>query len=83
MVVKWTVALTCAAIVAIAIYRGVARASDWTLMRQLPGEEWRQRGPVLDQETACRTALASDGLVVPKGTRLKCERIKPTNEAKQ
>lgn len=83
MAVKWTVAITVAAIVAITIYRGVARASDWALMRQLPGQEWQQRGPALDQQVACMTALASDGFVVPKGTRLKCERITTTNEAKQ
>ena len=77
VVIKWTIALICAALAAITIYRGVARASDWALMRKLPGAEWQQRGPTLDQQTACLTALASDGFVVPPGTKLRCERVAP------
>jgi hypothetical protein len=76
MVVKVVVGVT----VAITVVRGI-KAADWILMRQLPGQEWTQRGPALDQQTACLTALASDGIVVPPGTRLKCERVVTTKEA--
>ncbi len=73
MLVKSIVTAAVIAVVLIAIARGI-RAADWVLMRQLPGSEWQQRGPALDQQAACLTALASDGFVVPAGTRLKCEK---------
>lgn len=82
MVVKTIVVVTVVAVVLITIARGI-RAADWALMRMLPGQDWQQRGPMLDQQTACMTALASDGIVVPSGTWLRCERVTPTKEAKR
>lgn len=80
MVVRAIVAVTVAAVLVIAIARGL-KAADWMLMRQAPGEQWQQRGPMFDQQTACMTALASDGIAVPAGTRLKCQRVIATKEA--
>jgi hypothetical protein len=80
VVVRVLLAAAVALVVMIAVAR-VVKAADWQLMRQLPGAEWQQRGPALGQETACMTALASDGIVVPSGTKLRCERIIPTKEA--
>jgi hypothetical protein len=81
--IRWTIGIACAAVVAITIARGVARAADWALLRQDAAGEWHQRGPMLEQETACRTALASDGIVVPAGTRMRCERVVPTKETRR
>ena len=80
MRLRVVIVCTLIALAAITVARKV-RAADWLLMRKLPGQEWAQRGPILDQETACRTALASDGFVVPKGTLLKCQRVTKTKEA--
>ncbi len=73
MRLRTVIACTLIALAAITVARK-ARAADWLLMRKLPNQEWQQRGPALDQQTACLTALASDGFVVPKGTLLRCER---------
>lgn len=80
MVVRIVVGVTVAMVVLITIARGL-RADDWALMRKAPNGEWQQRGPMLDQQTACLTALASDGIVVPSGTRLRCERVIDTKAA--
>lgn len=82
MVVRTVVGITVFLVVAITIARGI-KAADWLLMRQASDGAWHQRGPVLGQETACLTALASDGIVVASGTRLRCERITATKEAKR
>lgn len=80
MVVRLVVAVTVAMVVLITIARGI-KAAEWILLRQLPGAEWQQRGPMLDQQQACMTALASDGITVPTGTRLRCERVVATRAA--
>jgi hypothetical protein len=80
MVVRTIVAATVIAVVVITVWRGV-RAADWQLMRQLPGQEWAQRGPMIDHQQACMTALASEGIVVPSGTKLKCQRANRAREA--
>lgn len=77
MVVRLVVAVTVFLVVAITIARGI-KAGDWMLLRQGPGGEWQQRGPVLEHEVACMTAMASDGVIVPPGTRLRCERVTAT-----
>lgn len=80
MLVRAIVAATVIAVVVITVWRGV-RAADWMLMRQLLGREWAQRGPILEQQTACMTALVSDGIIAPPGTWLRCERVVPAKEA--
>lgn len=80
MVVRAAVIVTVLLVVAITVIRGV-RAADWVLLRQDASGDWHQRGPMLDQQTACLTALASDGIVVPSGTRLTCRRVISTKEA--
>lgn len=80
LVVRAVVGVTVALVLTITIVRGV-RSADWLLMRQLPGAEWVQRGALLDHRVACLDALASDGVVVPAGTRLRCERMTPTKES--
>lgn len=80
LVVRTVVVTTIAAVVLITIARGV-RSADWLLMRQLPSAEWVQRGAMLDHQVACLDALANDGIAVPAGTRLRCERMTPTKEA--
>jgi hypothetical protein len=82
-VLKWAIGIACAAVLAITIARGVARASDWVLLRQLPNQEWVQRGVALDHQVECLDALASDGIAVPAGTKLKCQRVTPIEEAKR
>lgn len=80
MIVRLVVAITVAAVVLIGLARGL-KAADWLLLRKAPDSEWQQRGPILDHEVACRTALASDGIIAPPGTWLKCERVISTKEA--
>ena len=80
MLLRIVVAAAIAAVVLITVVRGV-RAADWQLLGKLPGENWAQRGPVLDAVVACETASASDAVIVPAGTALRCQRIISTKEA--
>lgn len=74
MTVRIVVAGTVFLVVAITIARGI-KAAEWLLLHQGANGEWQHRGPVFEHEVACMTALENDGVMVPSGTRLRCERV--------
>ena len=78
--VKNTIAYTLVVLGLICIARGVWGAEQpkpfqWALAMQLPGKPQEVRH-LFDSETACNLDLASTANVVPKATKLKCERRK-------
>lgn len=79
-IVRRHIVITMVILGCLCIARGVLGAEQprpfqWALAMQLPGKPQEVRH-LFDSETACNLDLASTANVVPKATKLKCERRK-------
>lgn len=69
--------------IALVIVAGIASAADWQMVVAEPGKEPIVRHIYFDGgQIACATDSQGVAIVLPKGSRIRCERAWKTNEAR-